>query len=146
MKRFALILSSALLLLTGMALAQDNTEIKLAESEAGAHLVDVNGQPLYLFLPDEQRTSTCTEECLEQWEPVELVGGIGVDGGVQIALIGTIELEDGTIQVTYNLWPLYRYVGDATADEDGTVTPAGHGLDDAWYLVTVDGDALGLEQ
>lgn len=145
MKRIALIFSSALLLVSSFGLAQDDTVINLGQSEAGEHLVDANGQALYLFLPDNQRASTCVDECLEQWQPMELTGGIGVSGGVQISLIGTIELEDGTIQVTYNLWPLYRYVDDSAPGEGETVA-LGHGLGDAWYLVTVDGDALGLEE
>lgn len=135
MKRIALLLSS-LLLFAGVGLAQNDTVINLAETEAGLHLVNSEGQPLYLFLADEQRTSTCEGECLEQWQPLELVGGIRMGDGVKVILIGTIELEDGTIQVTYNQWPLYLYTG-----EDAPAS----GLDDAWYLVTGEGTPLGLE-
>jgi len=136
------ILLSGLLFLAGFGLAQGDTEINLAQTEAGEHLVNVDGQPLYLFLPDDQRTSTCVGECLDDWQPLELVGGIRMGDGVQVMLIGTIELEDGTIQVTYNQWPLYLYTGDA---DDGS-TQLGHALDDAWYLVSGDGTPVGLEE
>ena len=137
MRKLASLLAG-LLLVSGLAFAQ-NTELALAEGDAGHYLVDVDGQALYLFLPDNQRFSTCNDECLTDWEPVELVGGIAIGEGLSIALVGTIERDDGTIQVTYNLWPLYRYAGD----DNGA--PQAHGLGDSWYLVTGEGNALGLE-
>jgi predicted lipoprotein with Yx(FWY)xxD motif len=34
--------------------------------------------------------------------------------GVKQKLIGTVKRKDGRLQVTYNGWPLYYYVGDTS--------------------------------
>src|SRR5690625_7361145 len=112
MRKLASLLAG-LLLVSGLAFAQ-NTELALAEGDAGHYLVDVDGQALYLFLPDNQRFSTCNDECLTGWEPVELVGGIAIGEGLSIAPVGAIEREDGTPQVTHTRWPRAR---DARADD-----------------------------
>ena len=48
------------------------------------------------------------------------------------------ERDDGTLQVTYNGWPLYYYLGDMEA---GVAT--GQGLGDNWYVLDATGTAIG---
>ena len=60
--------------------------------------------------------------------------------GVDSTLLGTITRDDGTTQVTYNGWPLYRYHEDLAAGDTN-----GQGLDEyggLWYLVSPTGDAV----
>jgi predicted lipoprotein with Yx(FWY)xxD motif len=52
--------------------------------------------------------------------------------------IGTISRPDGTTQVTYNGWPLYRYSKDAKAGD-----ATGQGVGGIWYAMTATTAAAG---
>ncbi|HLU83810.1 MAG TPA: hypothetical protein VKZ43_10450 [Trueperaceae bacterium] len=118
------------------------TGINLAESsDMGQYLVDANGMALYLFVPDAQGASTCYDDCATNWPPVtvESADALPTLGeGLDQALLGTVERDDGTLQVTYNGWPLYYYLGDMEA---GVAT--GQGLGDNWYVLDATGTAIG---
>jgi len=141
---------AGLLAVTGIAMfgfAQDaamsTTGINLAESsEYGQYLTDQDGMALYLFVPDAQGPSTCYDDCATNWPPVtvESADALPTLGeGLDSALLGTVERDDGTLQVTYNGWPLYYYIGDMEA---GVAT--GQGLGDNWYVVDATGTAIGM--
>lgn len=94
---------------------------------------------LYIFLNDEPNSgeSACYDQCEENWpvfsaeEPLTLPEGIPGE-------LGTIERTDGTMQVTYNGWPLYYWVNDAAP---GDVT--GQNVGDVWFVaVPVEGDEV----
>lgn len=106
-----------------------------ADSALGEILVDGTGRTLYLFVPDAQGDSTCYDECEQNWPPLtgEPVAGEGIDA----ALIGTTTRTDGTVQATFNGWPLYYFGGDAAAGDSN-----GQGLNDVWYVVSAAGDAI----
>lgn len=60
--------------------------------------------------------------------------------GVDATLLGTITRDDGTLQVTYNGWPLYLFAGDTAAGDTN-----GQGLDEfggLWFLVSPAGEAI----
>ena len=108
----------------------------------GSALVNDEGMSLYVFMSDTQNsgTSTCTDDCAAVWPPLTSedapVSGEGLDAN----LLGTITRDDGTMQVTYNGWPLYLYTGDA-APGDAT----GQGVQDQfglWYLISPAGEAI----
>jgi mono/diheme cytochrome c family protein len=61
-----------------------------------------------------------------------------VGEGVDENLFGTLERDNGSIQVTYNGWPLYLFSIDRAAGATN-----GHKLDDRWYLVDAAGTAIG---
>jgi predicted lipoprotein with Yx(FWY)xxD motif len=64
------------------------------------------------------------------------VVGAGVDG----TLWGTITRDDGSLQVTYNGWPLYLFAGDAAPGDTN-----GQGIDEfggLWFLVSPAGEAI----
>ncbi len=53
-------------------------------------------------------------------------------------MIGNIQREDGTTQVTYNGWPLYYYAKDQASGDT-----TGHDIKDfgaEWYLLTPEGE------
>jgi predicted lipoprotein with Yx(FWY)xxD motif len=60
--------------------------------------------------------------------------------GVQGDLLSTIERENGSKQITYNGWPLYRFVRDVGPQQE-----SGEALNDydgKWYLVSPDGKQI----
>ena len=80
----------------------------------GTILADASGRTMYLYTNDERGVSNCSEGCAAAWPPV-LTGGDPVAGeGVQAGRVGTITRQDGSTQVTYNGWPLYRFAADET--------------------------------
>jgi predicted lipoprotein with Yx(FWY)xxD motif len=102
-------------------------------------LVDQQGRALYLYTADTQSsgTSTCTAECLTQWQPVTVTGAPQAGNGVDASLLGTLTREDGTLQATYNGWPLYTYTGDTAPG-----TTSGQGMGGAWFLVSGTGNSI----
>lgn len=125
----------------------EDTTLQTVEHETlGAYLTDAEGQALYLRLPDKSEgetvsESTCTGRCATTW-PAFTTTSASVEGaaygeGVDASLVGTLEREEGTLQVTYNGWPLYTFSRDLP-----NVT-AGQGAGEVWYLVSPEGRPLG---
>jgi predicted lipoprotein with Yx(FWY)xxD motif len=107
------------------------------DDDHGEFLVDNDGFALYLFTSDSADTTTCYDACAKAWPPLLTdTADVAAGGAVDASLIGTIERTDGTMQVTYNHWPLYYYADD---DEPGETD--GQGVQDVWYLVAPNGDA-----
>lgn len=85
----------------------------------------------------ELRPVPCTGECLEAWPPLTVEAGTEPTGSETLnpELIGTTELEDGTLQVTYGGFPLHYFSGDeGTEGELG-----GEGVEafgGVWYVVS----------
>ena len=60
--------------------------------------------------------------------------------GAQSSLLGTTHRTDGTVQVTYNKWPLYLWVSDS---EPGQATGQGiNSLGGLWYVLSPRGTAI----
>ena len=116
--------------------------------EHGTYLVDANGRAVYLLEADkqgegdQQADSTCYEDCAEVWPPVLTQGTPPVaEGDADEGMLSMIEREDGTMQVTYDGWPLYYYVKDEGAGE-----ATGQDVQDAygeWYLLQPSGEKVG---
>jgi predicted lipoprotein with Yx(FWY)xxD motif len=109
--------------------------VATADSDLGTILVDGEGRSLYLFMPDAQGTSTCAEGCVEAWPP--LPGPAGAGTGADESLLGTSDRPDGSVQVTYNGWPLYHFSGDAAPGDTN-----GQGVGGVWNLVDAEGNAV----
>lgn len=119
-------------------------EVKTASvGGVGTILVDGTGLTLYLFEADHQSNPTCTGSCSAAWPPYLLPAGVTTPTagpGVKASLLGTVRRSDGTLQVTYDRWPLYRWVGDTRTGVD-----TGQGLDQFggfWYVVSPSGTAI----
>jgi predicted lipoprotein with Yx(FWY)xxD motif len=107
----------------------------------GTILVDGKGLTLYLFVPDKQSgTSTCYGACANAWPPLLLPTGTTTPlagPGVESSLLGTTHRTDGTVEITYNKWPLYLWVGDS---QPGQAT--GQGINNnggLWYVLSPSG-------
>jgi predicted lipoprotein with Yx(FWY)xxD motif len=104
-------------------------------SSLGTIVVDGSGRTLYRFDKDSASppTSNCTGACAQLWPPV-LVGTQITLSGIDRSLLGTIKRSDGTIQLTLNGWPLYRYAGDS-----GPGQINGEGVGGVWFAVRPTG-------
>lgn len=121
---------------TAEAAASDGT-VQVVESDHGEILADGEGRAVYVFLRDEAGQSNCTGGCAETWPPLEAEGAPVAGEGVDEALLGTIDRDDGSTQVTYNDQPLYHYSADTSPGDTN-----GQGVGDNWYVVSPEGEPV----
>jgi predicted lipoprotein with Yx(FWY)xxD motif len=113
-----------------------DTALRTTEnSSLGTIVVDGSGRTLYRFDKDSASppTSNCTGACADLWPPV-LVGTQITLSGIDRSLLGTIKRSDGTVQLTLNGWPLYRYAGDSAPGQIN-----GEGVGGVWFAVRPTG-------
>jgi len=106
-------------------------------SELGQFLTDAAGMTLYLFTNDEEGTSNCTGECLVNWPAFVAADPLTLPEGVDGELT-QIARDDGTMQVTYNGWPLYYFIKDENPGDTTGHDVEGFGAE--WYLLTPGGE------
>lgn len=106
----------------------------------GLHLTDANRNSLYILVRDKQGASTCTGDCTTNWPPLIVTGAPVAGKGLDASLLGTVKRPDGSLQVTYNGWPLYTYVRDTKAGESN-----GEGLGNLFYLLDPTGKEITKE-
>ena len=80
--------------------------------DLGTILVTSEGLTLYDFHKDKGSQSACYDACAAAWPPLLTEGNPQAQGPAERSMLGTTKRKDGTVQVTYNGWPLYTYVGD----------------------------------
>jgi len=106
----------------------------------GSFLVNASGWTLYAFTKDTQGTSSsaavsaCTGSCTSVWVPLLTNGTPNAGTGVTASMLGMLTRPDGSMQVTYNGWPLYTYSQDMAAGDTN-----GQAYKSLWYAVTPDG-------
>lgn len=139
MKRWHLTVGVASLILGGMALQQaGDVGVQLTPNPTlGAYLTDNQGKTLYLFTKDTKNTSTCYDQCAENWPPLLVQAKPSAGKGVAASLLGTAQRKDGKLQATYNGLPLYYFAKDA---KPGDTT--GQGVGDVWFVVSPYGTAI----
>jgi predicted lipoprotein with Yx(FWY)xxD motif len=106
--------------------------------DLGTILVDSEGRTLYDFHKDKNATSACYGACAGAWPPLLTAGDPQAQGAADRSLLGTTKRKDGTLQVTYNGWPLYTYVGDTGPGE-----ATGNDIDQfgaEWYALQPNGE------
>jgi predicted lipoprotein with Yx(FWY)xxD motif len=113
-------------------------------SGLGTVLVNGQGLTLYMFVPDHQRgRSTCYNACASSWPPLRLPTGVTIPvaaGKAEVSLLGTTTRKDGGLEVTYNGWPLYLWVGDGSP---GQATGQGiNGSGGYWYVLSPKGGVI----
>ncbi len=96
----------------------------------GSVLVGPNGMTLYMFKKDSAGVSNCSGACAGIWPPLTVTGAPTAGAGVT-GTVGTIKRADGSMQVTYNGWPLYYYAADKKAGD-----ATGQGFKSVWYVAT----------
>jgi predicted lipoprotein with Yx(FWY)xxD motif len=105
--------------------------------DLGTILVTSKGLTLYDFHKDKGGTSACYGACAAAWPPLLTEGNPQAQGAADRSMLGTTKRKDGTLQVTYNGWPLYTYVADQAPGEAN-----GNDIDQfgaEWYALQPDG-------
>ncbi|MCV2395257.1 hypothetical protein OEB99_13140 [Actinotalea sp. M2MS4P-6] len=123
---------------TGATSAAAGTAVDLGSTSLGTVLVDQSGLTLYTFDSDTQGSpSTCYDGCASAWPPLLTDGTPTAGDGVDAAKLGTADRTDGTVQVTYDGWPLYYWAQDS---QPGDVN--GEGVNDVWWVLGADGTPI----
>ena len=100
----------------------------------GSFLVDSTGMTLYIRTKDTPGVSKYHDSCATNW-PALLTNGAPTAGtGVTASMLGTTARTDGTVQVTYNGWPLYYSTKDKVAGDTN-----GESANTVWYVMTPAG-------
>ena len=109
-----------------------------ADNDLGEIVVDAEGRTVYVFDEDEPGSgaSSCTDECAATWPAVVTEAGAPTADGVEGEL-GTIQREDGTLQVTLDGAPLYRFAGDGSPGD-----ATGQAVDGTWFVLGPDGQKV----
>jgi predicted lipoprotein with Yx(FWY)xxD motif len=112
--------------------------VSLGENDTlGSFLVDDKGMTLYLFTKDTPNTTVCYDDCAIAWPPLLTTGDPVAGEGVDASLLGTTNRTDGTVQVTYNGWPLYYYEKDKAPGD-----VVGQDVGGVWFVVSAAGDKV----
>jgi len=120
------------------------TPVSLGEAAGvGQVLVDSEGMTLYYFQKDQKGSgkSKCEGSCAAAWPPLITEGEPEAMQGVKAPMLGTIERQDGSTQVTYAGWPLYTFVGDKKPGEDNGTDSKAFGA--SWYPLHSNGEKAG---
>ncbi len=119
--------------------SEPGVTIATADSQFGQVLFDGDDRAIYFFDKERSGRSECYGGCATAWPPVVTDGKPQAAAGAQTKLLGTVERDDGSTQVTYDGRPLYYYVDD----------PRGqllcHGVEEfggVWLAVQPDGAAV----
>lgn len=106
----------------------------------GSIVIDRGLHTVYVFSGDKETKSSCYEACTTRWPPMVTDTNPYALDGIDAAKLGTIERDDGSLQVTYAGHPLYDYLGDTAAAEAN-----GNGIDafgGRWHVIGPDGEEL----
>lgn len=106
--------------------------------DLGTIIVNSEGLTLYDFHKDKGGTSACYGACAGAWPPLLTEGEPKAEAGAMASQLGTTERKDGSVQVTYNGWPLYTYAGDKAPGEAN-----GNDIDQfgaEWYALLPSGE------
>jgi predicted lipoprotein with Yx(FWY)xxD motif len=109
----------------------------------GSILTDSKGLTAYFFDDDKpiKPQSSCVGGCAKTWPPLLASEGTTVGTGLDQAKLGTVTRPDGLVQLTYNSWPLYRYLGDTTPGSTN-----GQGIDGKWHVAGANGKPVTAAQ
>ena len=105
--------------------------LTMKTTKIGKVLTDSKGDTLYVYSKDMRgAASTCTMSCAKEWPAVK--GKPAAAMGVKFAgSLGSVKDMDGTIQATYDGYPLYTYAGDMAPGET-----SGNGAGGVWHVIT----------
>jgi predicted lipoprotein with Yx(FWY)xxD motif len=85
---------------------------------------------LYIFKNDTVGVSNCGADCASIWPPLTIQAGLTPTGGPGLTgRLGVFKRPGGSVQVTYNGWPLYYFSGDAHPGDTN-----GQGIGGLWLV------------
>ena len=104
----------------------------------GKVIVDSKGFTLYDFHKDKGGKSACYGACAKGWPPLLTEGEPQVGEGAMASKLGTVDRNDGTMQVTYAGHPLYTFVEDKKPGEANGNDVDAFGAQ--WYALLPSGE------
>jgi predicted lipoprotein with Yx(FWY)xxD motif len=109
--------------------------LRAQNSPLGEIVVDADGYTLYRFDKDTPKPpkSNCSLDCIMKWPPLIHTSDLRIEG-IDQALVGTVQRDNLTRQVTIGGWPVYRYGGDLAPGQAN-----GQGVGNAWFAITPQG-------
>lgn len=120
---------------------EEPTLMVFEHPDLGSILVDGEGMTLYMFTKDAPNTVNCAGDCLVNWPPLLTQGNPIAGEGVDESLIGTANMEDGSMIVTYNEMPLYYWIDDSAAGD-----ATGQNVGEVWFVVNPAGEPVGMPE
>ena len=105
--------------------------LTIKTTKIGKVLADAKGDTLYWYAKDMKGgPSTCTGSCLSAWPAVagKPVAAMGV---AFAGKLGSVTGSGGTVQATYNGYPLYTYAQDMAPGET-----SGNGVGGVWHVIS----------
>jgi predicted lipoprotein with Yx(FWY)xxD motif len=114
--------------------------VQLSAGKAGdldPVVIDGAGFTLYRFDKDTTNppASHCDGTCADTWPPVQVTSGSKVFlDGIAKSAIGVIKRDDGSLQLTIDNSPIYRFSGDTNPGQTN-----GEGVGGTWFGVTPTG-------
>ncbi|MFB9361843.1 COG4315 family predicted lipoprotein [Actinoplanes nipponensis] len=122
-------------------LSADEVTSELAATKVkrmGETVQNQDGAVLYRFDDDKVKpevVSNCKGDCAKVWPPAVINKGEKPKlKGVDADKVGTVEREDGTLQLTIDKWPVYTYIGDKKAGQW-----KGQNVGKKWFVITPEG-------
>ena len=105
--------------------------LTIKTTKIGKVLADARGDTLYWYSKDMRNgPSTCTGGCLSAW-PVVAGKPVAAMGIAFAGRLGQVTDAGGTVQATYNGYPIYTYSGDMAPGET-----AGNGVGGVWHVIS----------
>jgi predicted lipoprotein with Yx(FWY)xxD motif len=90
------------------------TTVMEANNALGTILTSGSGLTLYVLTSEVGGTIKCSGGCLSVWPPLTVSSGTTPTGPSDLpGKLGTVTRADGTVQVTYEGFPLYMFVRDS---------------------------------
>jgi predicted lipoprotein with Yx(FWY)xxD motif/predicted small secreted protein len=120
--------------------AETTAGLQVASSDLGDHVVDADGRTVYVSTTRGDEDA-CVGDCAQVWPPVLVDGEPELGDGIDASLVGTVELDDGSTQLTYDDARLHYYRADRAAGEVRS-----QGLVDEWFVVGPDGAPIGAPE
>jgi predicted lipoprotein with Yx(FWY)xxD motif len=105
--------------------------------DLGKILVESKGITVYDFHKDKGGVPSCYGACAQAWPPVVTSGAPQTGNGASASMVGTVERNDGTMQVTYAGHPLYTFVEDVKPGEANGNDVSAFGAE--WYALMGNG-------
>ncbi len=105
--------------------------LTIKKTKIGDVLANSKGYTLYWYAKDHKGgPPTCSGSCLSAWPA--LIGKPAAAMGTSLAgKLGTVTRPGGTVQATYNGYPLYTYAEDMAPGDT-----SGNGAGGAWHVIT----------
>ena len=104
--------------------------VSTGSTSLGTVLISPQGLTLYYFTPEKGGVVACVGGCASTWPPLKASGAPTKPSSVT-GTLGTVALSDGSMQVTYNDWPLHTYAADSAAGQTN-----GQGVAGKWFAAT----------